>query len=498
MTDAIVNLMNPELQTGAKNDPSGTPVGPYGHGPSGLFNIPGTDNRVFTAMMMPVGGVLDVIPVLNGGRYSEDLFGGERLAFDTMITGVTSGAADLMANQPTTDCADGPVGGLTKVCTYVNPYGRYRVGVREMSLYRAGERQDLADPITLQMMNNPVMAGMFGVPTPAASAQNVLLNEWGRRLWESSVSIRRAFAQHVWDANPAQNSGERRFLTGLNLHINTGTHIDRSGSGVCTAADSDVKDFGYDLVGGTGRDIVAYIEMMDFYTEHKARAQGLWPVEGAIVMRPDLWETISAVWPVRQYLSSMNQMGVFNNSGGRLVVDATDSLRDRNDYRRNMYLPIRGRNVPVIIDDGIPESTITTTPGLLAGNFASDIYFIPLRVMGNVPVTFFEYYNYDNAQVRGIRQLPGSDFTYTTDGGMYRHYINFKNGCINSTFEFSVRLRMVTPQLAWRLRNVRYNPLQHTSSYDPASAYWQDGGRVNQNPPPQYYTSWSPSTPTSV
>src|SRR5687768_16216529 len=113
-----------------KNDPPFAPVGPYLHGPNGLFNRRDRDNPVFSAMMTPNMGVADAIPVFNGGRFLNNEWGGVDAAFDSLITGMTAGDLDDFANQPTAPCEDGPTGGLMKFCTLVNTYGNYKMSTR--------------------------------------------------------------------------------------------------------------------------------------------------------------------------------------------------------------------------------------------------------------------------------------------------------------------------------------------------------------------------------
>lgn len=477
---------------GYRHDPAGAGVAPYGHGVGGVFAIPGTEDEVFSAMMLPTGGILDYIPVMDASMSSGGQFGIEDWIFESILTGVTAGAGDDYDNQPTTDCADGPVGGLKKVCTIVNTHGRYRHGVREVSLYRAGRRASKCDPLALRLMNAPSMQNLLGVPTPTASANNVLMNEFADRMWESAVSARRAFSKEVWTGNPANGSGEFRRLMGLNLHINTGTHIDYQASAVCTAADSDLKNFGYTIVdAAAGRSIVEYIEMADAFCDFNANRQGLSPVEGVIAMRPELWREVSSIWPVQRHQEALLEIARYAN--GRVMVDASSATNERDMLRSTKLLPVNGKIIPVVVDDGIFENDSTNNQNLAAGQYASDITFVPLRVMGGIPVTYFKMYNYDNGQVAPFVNLPGGAATFVTDGGFYRFYVNFKNGCINLTWEFSPRLHVRTSQLAWRIQNVGYEPLQHFRSFDPTSSYFADGGVTNQ-PTASYYAPWSPST----
>jgi hypothetical protein len=485
---------------GQKNDPTGSPVAPYGHGNGGLFNQRGIGPDIFNAVQLPLAGLLSIIPVVNGGIDSNDEFGGEDISRDTLLTGVTKGAADDFSNQPTASCADGAEGGLMKTGTIVNSYGRFRFSTRELDIVRASRRQDTCDPLTLRWLGQPAFQG-FGLSTTMPSQGNALANELQRRLYESMTSAIRMFSKRVWIGNPANNVGERRDIMGMNLHINSGNKIDAVSGQVITAANSTILPFGFDLVNSTAtsgvRDIVRYIETMFLNLEWKDRQDGLGPVERVLVLRPELWDEVTAIWPIRQYQDALTQIVAFTN--GRVVVNANDAYEMRNTYRNNLVLPIRGKLVRVIVDDTIPELDVNTSANLVAGQYASDIYAVPLTVLGGIPVLFFDGFQYNNAQISSIASLfnTGAFFT-TSDGGYYFWSWNFKNGCLKVNWEFQPRLRLKTPQLAGRITNVKYQPLLHLSSFDPDSAYFVDGGATAYPAGPNLYTSWSTTTPVIV
>lgn len=487
-----------EQQLGEKHDPSGTAVGPYGHGPGGIFNIPGTQDRVVSAIMNPLSGVAAELPVYNGGiGVEQNQFGGEMQELQTVLTGVTTGNLDDFSNQPTTDCADGPEGGLMKVCTFVNTYGRYRASTKEVSMFRAGMLASAIEPLTLQLMNAPALReGAIGNPSAGISVRNTLLNELARRVYESVVSFQRMFSKRFWIGSPSNNSGERRDIMGMDLHINEGTHVDYLSSAVCTAADSDIKNFGYDNVNGTGRNIVEYIEMVDAYVMWNAEQQGLTPYEYRLAMRPEAFRQISAQWPVRAHIDAL--LGVAQYTNISLNLGGNETLQERNRLRRERVLPVNGRDVRVILDDSIPESNITNNGNLTAGQYASDVYFVPWTVMGGVPATFWRYYNYANGQAEAIANFRGiQNPTFTTDNGLFRWYVNFKNGCLKLNYEMAPKLVMLTPQLGARIKNVKYVPLQHFRSAYPDQGYFFNGG-VTSQPTQKYYAPWSTTVPVNI
>lgn len=499
LMDQFLDQAGVQEEEGYKNDPPGNPTGPYGHGEGGLFYNPGASNKVFSTLITPASTAADVIPVYSRDPAYDDssnMFGGEMEALDTLLTGVTKGALDEFENQPTEDCADGPVGGLTKLCTQVNPFARFRQGVREISMVRAGQAKNLADTRTIQLMNSPVMTEFLGKPSTTPNTRNAMANEFSRRLWESTISFRRMFVPRVWIGSPANNVGERRDLVGLDIHINEGNKIDAKTSAICTAANSTVFDFGYEKVTSTVRSISEFIEYADYLAVEQIGGQsGLGDIDGWIFMRPEIWRSISSSWPVQKYVESLREM--MSYTGGSLNLNASDARLERESLRRSRRLPVNSRSYQVVVDDSMPFETNLQNAALSPGQYASDIVFVPRTVLGGVPVTFFEVFNHNNDQEDTIQRLAGGNLTFTTDGGRYRHYVNFKNGCLSTTWEFSPRLKVKTPHVGWRIQNVVAEPLRMPRSWDPDSSYFTNGGGTS-TPADTFYTPWSTSTPVSL
>jgi len=160
--------------------------------------------------------------------------------------------------------------------------------------------------------------------------------------------------------------------------------------------------------------------------------------------------------------------------------------------RDNMLIPLNGRMVRVVVDDTIAETSLGNIAGV--PTYSSTIYGIPLTVMGGYPVTFWEYFNHDNGNERAI-QTAANGLTWTTDGGLFRWTSDFARGCLKLNATMTPRLRMRTPQIAWRIDAVAYQPLQHFTSWDPNSSYFVNGGPSTGNGQ-KYYSSWASVTPT--
>lgn len=486
--DALNLGDNAGKAVGQKNDPPFAPIGPYLHGPNGLFNRRDRENPVFSAMMTPMMGVADAIPVFNGGRFLDNNFGGTDAAFDSLITGMTEGALDDFANQPTVPCEDGPSGGLMKFCTLVNTYGNYKMSTRELEMDRAGRVADLVDAMAVQVANQ-FPKGIFALPSETPTMQNAVNNELAMRVWEMVMSFQRMFAPRVFIGSPANNNGESKDIVGLDIHINSGNKIDATFQTVCTAANSDVKNFGNVVVSAVAANIMSYIEMADLFVTHKARRQGLGTPEYIIAMRPELWFEVSQVIPIQKYLQVLGAINSITNA--RATVSMNDVYDERNLIRSSMQIPVNGRMIRVVLDDTIVETNLGNLGGV--PTYSSTVYGIPLTVLNGVPVTFWEYFNHANLQEQ-IIQARAAGLTWTTDGGQFRWFSDFSKGCLKLNAKFSPRLRMRTPQVAWRINNVAYAPLQHLDTWNPDSVYHTDGG-VTQGQTQRYYSSWSPSTP---
>lgn len=483
-------LQSGQKGIGFKHDSPGAPAGPYGHGAGGLFNQPGQDMRVFSAMVQPLGGIVDALPVVYNDMIDSQ-FGGYEQELFTTITGVTASNQTLAA-QPTAQCNPFPAGGLMKVCTLANPYGRYGASLRELNIERVGDLLNPSDPTYLQLAANMGQGGM--APTMPAAAQDLLINEFHRRAFEAYTGFRLWIGRRIWQGNPANSAASDgwRDVLGLDLQINSGNKRDFYTSNLCTAADSDIKNFGFNLVNGSGNDIVKYMDMMFFYLNWNSDRMGLSPTTWAIVMRPELFDEIVKIWPVRYYQEGLLAMNNFTN--GRVVINANEMTTARDDYRNNLYLPIRGKRVNVILDEGITEYDITTNSNItVAGRYASDIYFVPMTVRG-IPVTYIQPYRMNNPIAERIIQEGRVLNTWTSDGGLFRWYVRETRNCV--TWDFVTRFRVVcrTPQLAGRIQNVMYEPLQHVRSAYPDSTYFANGGRTTGAPSPVGYTEWNGAT----
>jgi len=166
-------------------------------------------------------------------------------------------------------------------------------------------------------------------------------------------------------------------------------------------------------------------------------------------------------------------------------VDAQDQVRFRDEMRAGRYLLIDGERVEVVTDDGIPELNGNESGAFPRGCFSTDIYFIPMSVLGGQAVTFLEYFQYTNPAVTEALGL-----VLGRIDGAFLTWPRQTNQCFVFQSKIEPRLVLRTPWLAGRLQNVVYCPVQHTRDAFPDEPYFADGGKTSR-PGPSYYNLWT-------
>jgi hypothetical protein len=198
-------------------------------------------------------------------------------------------------------------------------------------------------------------------------------------------------------------------------------------------------------------------------------------------MRSQLWEELTNIWPIA-YVSTQN-VQVLNGTNARLMIDARSEIDRRDAMRANRRLFIRGKDYRVIVDDGITEQTNITNGNLALGEYSSSIYFVPLTANG-IPVTRMEYLDYRLiGTMLAQTQLSGKVSFWTPDGRYLWAYRDYPGFCFDLIARTEQRIVLQTPQLAGRIDNVKYSPLQHLAEPYPDSPYFQNGGVSSRTAP---------------
>lgn len=448
-----------------------TPTTTWGHGPGGVFSHPGLSQQVFNAMLLPHLGLQRVLPV----RTSNDmnpLFG--------IMTGVTAGSG----NNPTNPCDDFPSAGLMKLCMHSSVFGRIGLDTNVYNIDRAGELTNRGEFIDLQLLGNPIQNGANMPTIPGfGGAAGALQNEAQKALFETSVEWARRYAPLLYTGNPTNNTagGGYKEFYGLETLVNDGYRDAETGT-ACAAADSIVHSFGNQNITSADSDIVGTIQDIVFRLKHLATRTGLGNVRWVMVMPLGMFYRLSEVWAYYYFSRALDGL-TFNSSANlNLGIEGATGLRDQMrgnlETRTGQFLMVDGQRFDVILDDAIPETEY------VPGQFTSDIYIIPLTVLGGTPVTFMEYFNFDapGGSMEMARLMAPGDSYQVTDNGMYLwHKKPPTNWCVEMTTMAKPRLILRTPYIAARITNVLWAPLSvHERSPFTSSAYFANGGRTTR------------------
>lgn len=448
---------------------SSTPTTTYGHGPGGLLSAPGMSKDVINAMLLPHLGLQSLLPSYPSNE-ANPLYG--------MITGVTA----TSGSEPTGVCDDPPMAGLLKLCTQSYVFGRQSRMTRVLELDRLGLTTNRGEYWDLNLVGNPVQDNP-NVPTMPGqnSPQQALQNEVAKVNFELAVAWARDFGPRLYTGNPTNNTagGGDKYFRGLDGLINTGYRDAETGQ-ACAAADSIVASFNSANVATNGANIVRAFTGIARRLRFNATEMGLMPTQWVIAMRWSAFYELTEIWPCA-YLTyrcaSVNSAGQPMTATVQDYNGMRDAMRGDWDNRTGQYLLIDGVKWSVVIDDTIPETALS------AGAFNSSVYFVPLKVLGGRVVTYMEYVNYDTpgGAMDGARALASGDSYMSTDGGRFLwHKKPPTNFCVQALVKSEPRLILRTPQLAARLTNVAYTPLQHERDWNTSGYYFVNGGKTDR------------------
>jgi len=456
---------------GEKHDSAGTPATTgLLHGPGGLLTLPGIDQDVYSTIIGTRPGLFNQLPTVPS-VFEYPLF--------EVITGIYGGSGA----EPDTVCDDAPIGGVMKAGKYTLPFGKYQRQTREIDLLRVGQRNNRADPVDIRMVNRPIGQDPFSPTADGTMSGDILINEMDAVMQERAIEFHRLLSKQIWNGNPANNNGEAyKEMTGLSSLIDVGWKDAETGIALPSLY-PDVKNFKFGNVSTTaGDELVRVITMMVHYVKDIAMRTSLDPVRWAFAMRPELFYEITSLWPCAYFT---NLCG-FDAGGSKVQnIDLGDQIRMRDDMRSNPHLLVDGMKFEVVLDDGITEYTNTTKAGVPNTGYSSDIYLIPMSVMGGRSVTFMEYFQFQNPSVMSAL-IPGLTLARAVAGGAFMETVKQTNWCIKFQAAIKPRIVMRTPQLAARLLNVVYQPLQHLRDPYPESPYWVNGGETTRSGPSYY------------
>jgi hypothetical protein len=477
LTDAVSLLQQGQSQVLRTKAPApgvlGAPDVQLIFGPGGIFSQFGLDDVVINASLSPKG-IASMIPAY-GTNILYPIF--------AYITGFDSDGTD----EPDGPCDPAP-GGEIEACHQVAQFGRVARASKEMEVNELMSILNGRLSTELRVLGDVIGEGHPLLTQEARQPTNWIRSVIQTQLVIVGIEFQRWLVPTLWTGDPVNNTnGGYAEFPGLDILVNTGK-VDAFKNIACPALDSDVKEFGYGDVSSSDPDIVEYLSSMEFYLRHIADRTGLSPVDWVIAMRPELFFELTSIWPCR-YLTDR----CANSNGTNVtVISDNGNVAMRDAMRNGGFLTINGRNIPVILDDGIPELNAATDAHLNPGEFASDIYFLPIRAKG-MPVLFWEFLDYSQAMasVAGMAGLQPQARFWTTDGGRYMWTVENLRYCFKIQGKMEPRVLLRTPQLAGRVNHIAYSPLQHLRSPFPDSPYFKNGGSPSQDTPAEYYNEWT-------
>ena len=419
------------------------------HGPGGIFNVLGTDPTVISAYVRPFQSIASVLPLMATNDTNPQF---------ASFTGYTADEG----SQPVLVCDPAPTTDM-KSCYLTAQFGLTRFDTKTIEPGQILKRINRGDFTDLNFVGQ--VLGLENVTPAGLSGEEIINLVEVAALIGAAAQAERKLVREFWQG-VVTNTNE---FPGLDVQIATG-QVDAKANQACPALDSDVKNFTFNEVGGTGKDIAEYLEMLEYFVRNNADAASL-EVEWVIAMRPQLWQRLTSIWPIK-YNTLPEDLTLAATTGNRIFLDGRENTRERDTMRRANIITINGTDYPVVADVGIAEDTNTTNANLGAGQFASSIYMVPVRVNGAAATErqYLDYRDWNGQLVRPDLQ------NFWTDDGIYSWATNSTYWCHLFGLRTEQRIVLRTPQLAGRIDDVMYEPLQHLRSPFTESPYHVDGG----------------------
>ena len=313
------------------------------HGTGSMFGVPqvGIEPDVISTLMQwrGIGSLLPTIP----SPFLE--------VFLPFITGVE----ETSSTEQSTECGD-CISGETEACIQHMPTARVCRETQDMTITRIVDRLNRGD-IDLNLLNRQMANDSPWVPNTPFTGNDLMqiATAWALT-YELPPLFARKLTPMVYTGNPANNNGQAyREFNGLDLLVNTG-FVDAFTNTACGGLDSDLKDFAYgDVSTSNSPTFYEMLEMAHYYVLHTARNQGLDPVEHVVVMRPELWQVFSQLIPVQRVQSALMTWLAASPAQMEVTFNGTEITNERDRFRELGVVPLNGKMVKVVADDGIFE-----------------------------------------------------------------------------------------------------------------------------------------------
>ena len=459
LTPDAVRLMNALASASFKD--AGTTAGSMLHGPGGLLGVPGLNKQIINAMILPKG-IAGRIPVMKSVNTNE-------------IFSVFTGQLASSGSEPTGACAEWPTVGSFKTCRQTFPFGQQGRQSQVLNVKYAGQTINRGEFRDNVLLGSP----QGNLPTPGPiNWQRVFQTEYEYKIGELFSGYARDYARNVYTGNAGTTAGSQGYIqyNGLDRQIQANKRDAITGV-ACAAVDSLVLDLNGASINTAGGTIYALLANVVNNYERLAEQLGM-EVKWVISMRYGAWQMLTQIWPCI-YATS----GCPTSYGIVRTASLEEQTNMRDTLRRTRMLPIEGKEYEVVVDDTIAE---TVAAGGVVGTYQSDFYLLPLTVNGQ-PSLYWEYFDMNAEAVQAANRLaPGGFFDVLDNGRFLFVRLSPTHTCVQVEIIERPRLILLTPFLAARIQNVRYTYSVHEREWDPASAYYVDGGLAN-SPLPYFY-----------
>lgn len=443
-------------------------------GAGGLFTTQGLESDLITAYVRPTGisELLSEMGLIFPSILEQPVLG--------LITGIQDNNAAAVANP----CDDAP-SGYIKGCNLFFQFGRLQFDTATIEFDRIFTALNSGVNTDLRLRGR--LLGLSESDYPKGLDDNMAVNiVVGSEMVKVGMLMARGstnqmgLTRQYWQGDVTTGTAGGGYLpmAGLDSQITTG-QVDATTNTACPAADSDVKDYNYQSIsslnGNNVPNILWYLSQLEYYLNFNADRMGLSPVEWVVAMNPNMWNEFTQFWPIAYATNRGAELLVGTNNNTRLVVDAAEMTDQRDKLRAERRIAINGKMYRVVVDDGIHEQVNGDNANIPAGSYASSIYMLPLTINGGFPVTYMEYKDY-RVGMQQIQALMGKQ-TFWTDGGTFSWALDpIIKWCFKMSAKTERRIICRAPQLAGRITNVVYSPLQHLRESFAGSAYELDGG----------------------
>lgn len=434
----------------ALKNAASTPTQALLHNTGGLLTAASNPN-VFNAIYAPNFGIMSRLPVRSSRFTSET---------HEILTAVGA----ISGSHPTTACDPGKTPGALETKRMLFPWSNLKFSTDTMSLSKIGGLINRGEFEDFRLIGDPSAVG--NPTTQAGNVGQALKSEYQKMLLETKMGWASAFARLTITGNPSNNSGDYEEMKGLAILVNSGltdssaVTLPTNVQPLVVAALNDNLDTEASTAGPAA--VAAFTDALRAVTARAART-GLLPVTWELAMPRNMFYALVDVWPC-----TYATVGCVGSAGNPITLDAASALALRKEMQEGGFLWVDSQRIRVNFDDGITEAEGAggdVDEG--AGTFTASAYLIPITAAGSEPVTFVEYFKWDNEAAMEFVRMMGreSKFGFEQNGRfMWIHREN--DECMSASLRERSRIVVKTPWLSVRFTSLRYKP-----TYNVAAAY---------------------------